>query len=58
MKRVFSVKLSAGAHSHLRYEVIAESAIEAIRKAIAQSKRDTTERHSLVEELIHRGEAV
>lgn len=58
MKRVFSVKLSAGAHSHLRYEVVAENAVEAIRKAIKQSKRDTSERHSLVEELTHRGEAL
>lgn len=59
MKRVFFVKLRSdqAVYSFVRYEVVAQTAEQAIRKAKTQAKRDTGERHS-VDELLNRGEAL
>lgn len=66
MKRIFSVELrvrAQGPRDGIRltpiYECVADTAVEAIRRAIAQARRDNPYRGAyVVEQLIHRGPAI
>jgi hypothetical protein len=69
MKRVFSIQLESArlvsvngrtpATIELAYQVVADTAVESIRKALAQARRDHTYRGAyVVMDLTHRGPAV
>ena len=59
MKRIFCVKLKCDTgYSFLQYEVVSDTAEQAIKKAKVRAKQETGESYGLVVKLKNRGEAV